>query len=181
VLSNLIPTIQTDRLMLRAFARDDAADVFAYASNSNVSRHMPWETHGTIDDSIAFIDMVLARHPHEHTWAICERAKPTVIGAIEFGLKADTIAQLDYVLSETFWHRGLMSEAARAVIEWGWNHYPMVRRIVSCTLTQNLYSQKVLEKCGFHLERTFRDHWRKFQEPIEQRQYVLTRDPISEH
>lgn len=179
--SILSPTIHTDRLTLRAFTRDDAADVFAYAANPNVSRHMPWSAHRGIDDSRAFIEMVLARHPHEHTWAICERDHPTVIGAIEFGLHADTVAQLDYVLSETYWHRGYMSEAARAVIAWGFEHYPSVRRVVSCTMTENLYSQRVLEKLGFHVERITRDHWPKFARAVEQKQYVLTRDGASEH
>lgn len=155
--------------------------MFGYASNPNVSRYLPWETHRSIEDSLAFIDAVLARHPHEHTWAICESGANTVIGAIEYGLRADTIAQLDYVLSEAFWHRGYTSEAARAVIDWGWMHYPMVRRVVSYAMAQNLYSQKVLEKCGFHFERTFRDRWAKPDEPIEQRQYVVTRDHKSEH
>ncbi len=183
----MTPTIHTDRLELRAFARADAGDVFAYASNPNVSRYMPWEAHRSIADSVAFIDLVLARHEHEHTWAICERCSSNttqlhrVIGALEFGLKADTIAQLDYVLAEAYWNRGMMSEAVRAVIAWGLVRYPMVRRIVSCTMSQNLASQRTLEKCGFHFERVFRDHWPKFDESIEQKQYVLTRDRTSEH
>ncbi len=175
------PTIHTDRLTLRGFTREDEADVFAYAANPNVSRYMPWSAHRSIEDSRAFIEMVLARHEHEHTWAICESDRPMVVGAIEFGLKADTVAQLDYVLAESHWHRGYMSEAVPAVIEWGLSRYPMVRRVVACTMSTNLASQRVLEKCGFHFERTLRDHWAKFDGAVEQNQYVLTRDHKSEH
>jgi RimJ/RimL family protein N-acetyltransferase len=49
-------TIQTARLILRPFVRGDAVDVFAYASNPNVSRYTTWQTHRTLADSEAFID-----------------------------------------------------------------------------------------------------------------------------
>lgn len=148
---------------------------------------MPWIAHRTLEDSRSFIEAALARHDREQTWAICERddavetCRLTPIGAIEFGLRADTIAQLDYVLAESHWHRGLASEAARAVIAWGWVRYPMVRRVIACAHAENRASQRMLETCGFHYERSFRDLWPKYAEPVEQRQYVLTRDRTSAH
>ena len=63
------------RPLLRPFERSDAPDVFAYASNPNVARYTSWETHRTLADSEAFIEMVL--------WLIAA----TVIAchAIQFG------------------------------------------------------------------------------------------------
>src|SRR4051794_15606468 len=116
----MTPTLTTDRLLLRPFTCADAADVFAYASNPNVSRYTTWQTHRSIADSEAFIGMVLGRPPDQHAWAILQRDDPVVIGAIEFGLKPDAAeAQIDYVLAESFWNRGLMTEAARAVLHYG--------------------------------------------------------------
>ena len=45
------PRIQTARLLLRPFEMSDAADVFAYASNPNVSRFTTFETARTLADS----------------------------------------------------------------------------------------------------------------------------------
>ena len=174
------PTIQTDRLLLQPFTRADAGDVFAYASNPNVSRFTTWQTHQSIEDSYAFIDMVLARPPHQHTWAIRLRDDPrgpAVIGAIEFGTRDDGIeAQIDYVLAEPFWNRGLITEAYRAVIAFGWRNYPSVQRVISCTLKENVGSQRVMEKCGLKFERTKMYRWAKCPEPVEQLQYAIARD-----
>jgi ribosomal-protein-alanine N-acetyltransferase len=71
--------IETDRLLLRPFERADAADVFGYASNPNVSRYTSWSTHRTLADSEAFIDMVLSRGPGKHTWAVCLREESRVV------------------------------------------------------------------------------------------------------
>ena len=168
------PAIQTDRLLLRPLAREDAADVFAYASNPNVSRYTTWRTHRSIAESDAFIEMVLARGEEEHTWAIRQRHAPAVVGVIEFARIAADEAQFHYVLAEPQWNRGLMTEAARAVLAWGLARYPMVRRVATCAMTQNVASQRVMEKCGLRFERTRIDTWEKFDDPVEQRVYSMT-------
>jgi [ribosomal protein S5]-alanine N-acetyltransferase len=170
------PSIHTDRLLLRPFHKTDAPDVFAYACNPNVSRYTTWTPHETLADSEAFIDMVLRRGPNEHTWAICLGSEPSVVGAIEFGMNGGQDAQLDYVLAEPLWNQGLMTEAASAVIAWGLSNYPAVQRIRSCAVTQNVGSQRVMEKCGLRFEGTRLHQWAKCAQPVEQRHYVFTRE-----
>ncbi len=169
------PTIETPRLLLRPFDHADAADVFAYASNPNVSRFTTWETHRSLADSHAFIEMVLGRGEDRKTWAIRLRTDPSVIGAIEFGPTDQAEARIDYVLAEPFWNRGLMTEAARAVLAWGLEHCPSVNSVASCAVTQNLGSQRVMEKCGLKFERVQLHRWSKRPEPVEQRHYRLVR------
>jgi RimJ/RimL family protein N-acetyltransferase len=43
-------------------------------------------------------------------------------------------------------------------------------------MTENIGSQRVMEKCGLRFERTKIGKWEKFAEPVEQRMYVLRRD-----
>ena len=169
------PTIETERLVLRPFDRADAADVFAYASDPGVSRFTTWETHQTLEDSLAFIEMVLGRRESEMTWAIRLRTSPKVIGAIEFGPTDQTEAQFHYVLAQPFWNQGLMTEAARAVLVWGLEHYPAVKAVVSWAVTQNVGSQRVMEKCGLRFDRVQMHRWSKCTEPVEQRHYRLVR------
>jgi len=173
------PTLQTDRLLLAAFNADDAADVFAYASNPKVARFTTWAPHTTMSDSQSFIDMVLTREDDEHTWAIRLRDDRRVSGAIEFGLVSAAEAQLDYVLAEPLWNRGIMTEAARAVLAWGLAVYPAVRRVRSRAVTQNVGSQRVMQKCGMQFVGTKLYRWAKCPEPVEQVEYALTRrEPI---
>src|SRR4051812_21962291 len=137
------PTIETERLLLRPFDRADASDVFAYTSNPNVSRFTAWETHRNLGESLAFIEMVLGRGEREMTWAIRLRTNPTVIGLIEFGPTDQAEARIDYVLAEAFWNKGLMTEAAKAVLAWGLEHCPAVNAVASSAVTQNVGSQRV--------------------------------------
>jgi len=173
------PTIHTERLLLRPFVRSDASDVFAYASNPRVSRFTSWSTHATIADSEAFIDMVLARGPEEHTWAILPARDSRVCGAIELGPVTEVEAEIHYVLAEPFWNRGLMTEAARAVLAWGLATYPAVTRVVSRAFVDNVASHRVMEHCGMTFERVRRDHMAKLGESVEQLEYALTRAPAA--
>ena len=169
------PTIETERLVLRPFDRADAANVFAYASDPSVSRFTSWETHRTPDDSLAFIERVLGRPESEMTWAIRLRTSPKVIGVIEFGPTDQAEARIDYVLAEPFWNQGLMTEAAKAVLAWGLEHCPAVKAVASCAVTQNVGSQRVMEKCGLRCDRVQMHRWSKCTEPVEQRHYRLLR------
>jgi RimJ/RimL family protein N-acetyltransferase len=169
------PTLQTPRLLLRPFERSDAADVFAYASNPNVSRYTTWQTHRTIDDAESFIDMVLKRGADKYCWAIRLADEPHVIGAIEFGIRGEggAEAEFHFVLGEPHWNRGLMTEAARAVLDWGLRQYPKVRRVVTYAMTENHASQRVMEKCGLKLVGVHQKKWAKFPGPVELSEYAM--------
>ena len=173
------PPLQTTRLSLRPFVAADAADVFAYASNPRVARFTSWLPHTTIADSEAFIAMVLAAGPDDHTWAIRLADDDRVQGAIELGLVAPTEAELHYVLAEPLWNRGLTTEAARAVVTWGLASYPAVTRIVSRAFVDNPASHRVMEHCGMTFERRRRDHMDKLGTMVEQLEYALTREPAA--
>jgi [ribosomal protein S5]-alanine N-acetyltransferase len=163
--------IQTPRLELRPFAPNDAADVFAYASNPRVSRFTSWKTQQTLADAEAFIAMVLARGADEHTWAIRLRTEPRVIGAIEFSLASETRAEFHYVLAEEHWNRGLMTEAVRAVLDWGRARYPALRHIGTSAFSENVASLRVMEKCGLRFEGVHASEWEKFAGMVEERVY----------
>jgi ribosomal-protein-alanine N-acetyltransferase len=168
--------IETPRLRLRAFALADAPDVFAYASDPLVSRYTSWPTHQSVADSVAFIEWVLDHPTGKHTWAICRACDPRVIGAIAFGLTASAgEARIDYALARPHWNQGLMSEAARAVLAWGFHQYPTVGRVISCAVARNTASRRVMEKCGFTFERMTRHQWPRMTEPVEMSEYALTR------
>lgn len=171
----MTPTLTTARLTLSPFVLSDAVDVFAYASNPNVSRHTTWRTHETIAEADGFIAMVLARPPTEPTWAIRLRDDPAVIGAIEFGPTDRDVAQIHYVLAEPFWNRGLMTEAARAVLAWGWATFPDVRRVETRATLENIGSQRVMAKCGMTRVGTRLHHWAKLADPVEQVDYAIDR------
>ncbi|WP_245415701.1 GNAT family N-acetyltransferase [Alteribacter populi] len=74
---NHLPTLETDRLTLRKFTIHDAQDMFAYSSDPDVSRYVPWEVHKTIDDSIGFLRYILKQYDEGKLapWAIVLKAR----------------------------------------------------------------------------------------------------------
>jgi len=165
--------IQTARLLLRPFELSDAADVFAYASNPNVSRFTTFTSPRALADTEAFIARVLARADVEHTWAIRLLYDTRVVGAIEFAPSSETEAEFHYVLAEEHWNRGLMTEAARAVLVWGRTRYPSLRCIRSRAMSENVASQRVMEKCGLRFDRVRMVEVQKFGGPVEYREYSM--------
>src|SRR4051794_25284073 len=49
------PVLGTERLRLRPFDEADAAGLFEYASNPNVTRFTLWEAHKSLDDTLAYV------------------------------------------------------------------------------------------------------------------------------
>lgn len=61
-----LPTIETERLILRPITMADVPAIFEYASNPNVSKYVPWSVHRTIADSEAFVkDYILKNYENE--------------------------------------------------------------------------------------------------------------------
>lgn len=145
-----IEAICTQRLMLRAFTRADAPDVFRACSNPVLGTNAGWPPHTTIEDSLAYIDEIV---PLGYVWAVCEEPAGPAIGSI--GLLPDPtrpdepdVLLLGYWLAEPYWNRGYTTEAARAVIDWAWGHTD-ARLITTSHYLFNDASRRVIEKCGF--------------------------------
>jgi ribosomal-protein-alanine N-acetyltransferase len=150
-----VPTITTERLVLNTFARADVPAIFAYASNPNVALRTSFCPHNSLADSEAFLawrDKVSFDRGRQvcHIWAIRERAAPAAIGSIDFSNyeKGEGVGRIDYALSEPFWGKGYMTEAARAVVAWAFRKFPNLGKIESSFLEGNVGSRRVMEKCG---------------------------------
>ncbi len=157
-----LPTLETDRVLLRKFTRNDAADMFEYASEPDVSRFVPWETHNTIEDSQRFLDIIL--HQYEESklapWAIELKERKKVIGTIDFvaWFPGHSRAEIGFILSKDYWGNGLIPEAANKVIQFGFDHMALNKIKAPC-MVENLQSQKVLQKLGMTLEGVLRDEY----------------------
>ena len=57
---NDLPELTTARLVLRKMRLTDAGDMFAYASDTDVSRHLVWTPHQNIDETLGFLKYVLS-------------------------------------------------------------------------------------------------------------------------
>jgi RimJ/RimL family protein N-acetyltransferase len=154
-----VERIKTERLLFRAVTMKDAADIFAYASDPEVTRYVRFVTHKSIKDTRAFIRRVLASYKKgvNRLWALELKATGRMIGAMAF-LDWPNIhlrAELGYVVNRTYWGQGLVTEAASALCDFAFRKMK-VNRIEAGTIVEHRASQRVLEKCGFKLEGVLR-------------------------
>ena len=143
-------TLATPRLLMRPPHAADAAAITALADNWNVVQHLrllpyPYE----LCHAQAFIADVAAR-PAATDFAICLRAAPQVlIGIISITGPHDGDAErFGYWLGEPYWGSGHATEAANAVLEYGFERLGLDEVRSSCR-PDNPASRNVLEKCGF--------------------------------
>lgn len=149
-------TLETERMILRAWSTADGDDLFEYAKNPNVGPNAGWKPHESPEESAAVIQMFLEE---DDVWAIEYKENRKVVGSI--GLHEDRLRKgvnarmLGYVLCEDYWGKGLITEAARRVL--GFAFEEMGVDVLSVYhYTRNARSRRVIEKCGFVYEGTLR-------------------------
>jgi len=150
-------TIETERLILRAWNVDDVDDLYDYAKNPNVGPHGGWKPHESKTESLEIMQTLFINK--YESWAIVYKENGRVIGSV--GYELDTkrpdinCKELGYAIGEDYWRRGLMTEAAKAAIRYGFEELEL--DMVSIYRNpQNIRSGRVIEKCGFVYEGTLR-------------------------
>lgn len=168
------PTLQTERLILRPIAVEDADDVFAACSNPNLTRFTLFDTHRTVADSLHFVrEYALANYlemvPDPFAITLMNDVEPRVVGCIgcHWASKPHRTLELGYWLAEHLWGRGIVAEAAQEVVRYCFANFP-AERIQARVIDGNLGSARVLEKIGFRHEGTMRKclHRRGEQEDV---------------
>ena len=150
-------TLMTPRLLLRPIIPKDAADIFEYARNPNVGIHAGWQPHVTIEETLQIMDEVFLGQPH--VFGIVLRETGKLFGTI--GLipdpkrKNSKVLMLGYAVGEEHWGHGYTTEAARAVLRYGFDSLGLDLVSVHC-YPHNDRSKRVIAKCGFRHEGTLR-------------------------
>ena len=154
-----MPDLMTPRLRLRRLTMRDAQDIFRYSRDPEVARHVLWDAHRSIGDSRAYLRYMLRRYRgHEPaSWGIEHLDSGRIIGTIGFmWIQEDNnAAEVGYSLARDFWGKGYMTEALRAVIQYGFDGLNL-NRIEAQHETTNPASGAVMRKCGMLHEGTLR-------------------------
>jgi [ribosomal protein S5]-alanine N-acetyltransferase len=153
------PRLETERLVLRKMTLDDAGAVFAYASDPEVTRYVLWETHRSVEDSRAFLDLTARKYQGggEPDWGMVYKGDGRLVGTCGFvgWSREHARAELGYVLNRSYRGRGLAPEAVRAMIAFGFEEMDLNRVEARC-VAENTASARVMEKAGMTYEGTLR-------------------------
>lgn len=159
------PTLETSRLILRPFGLSDAADVRCLAGAREVASTTATIPH-PYEDGMAEAWIGSHQEAFEKgasvTFAITLRQNGALMGAISLGIsRQHQRAEMGYWMGVPFWNRGYCTEAARAVVQYGFEALAL-ERIFAHHFARNPASGRVMEKAGMTHEGCWRKHVKKW-------------------
>ena len=167
--------LETERLLLRPFDFGDVEDVLDYASEPELSRYLPLPQPYTRGDAVEFISRaVLDGWSTRPTFAIVFESH--VVGGINLRVdERHRTAELGYALARPQWGKGLTPEAARAVVDWGFERYALCKVYAVADL-RNRQSWRVMEKLGMSREGVPRSNVQSRDERVDEVCYGILRE-----
>ncbi len=153
--------IETERLVLRRFSEDDAEAMYRnWASDPEVTKFLTWPAHSGADVSRGVLKEWAEKYKDNdyYQWAIVLKENgDDPIGSISAVEVYDDIgaAHIGYCIGRKWWHRGITSEALKAVIDFFFDEVG-ANRVESRHDPDNPHSGMVMKKCGMKYEGTMR-------------------------
>ena len=153
--------LHTDRLLLREFVTADWPAVLAYQRDPRYLQYYEWadRTPGDVQRFVQrFLDQQDEQPRRKFQLAVVLKASGQLIG--NCGIRKASAeaheADIGYELSPDHWGHGYATEAARAIVQFGFAALN-VHRIWAWCIADNVASARVLEKLGFRLEGRLRE------------------------
>lgn len=154
--------VETKRLILREFEEADFGPMHAYASDPEVSKYETWGPNSELDTKI-YLDSILSYKLNDprkdFELAVELKATGLLIGACSIHV-VDSEARegyIGYCYNKEYWNKGYASEAAKAIVGFGFKSLNLHRIYATCD-PNNIGSSKVLGKIGMKKEGHLREH-----------------------
>ena len=169
------PTIETQRLILRRFTQDDARALYQILSDEEVNTFLPMFPLKTMEEANAYIQkqyLDTYQEPFGYRYAVCLKTDHIPIGYVQ--VSSSESHDFGYGLRKDFWHKGIITEAGRAVVEELRNSgMPF---ITSTHDIKNPRSGEVMKKLGMIYQYSYEEQWQPKNIPVTFRMYQLNFD-----
>lgn len=150
-----MPTLNTERLILRPMCVGDAADMFDYAHRDDVTTYLLWSPHQSISYTREYLKYIETRYDAGdfYDWAVIERASGKMIGTCGFTRidMSNNAGEIGYVLNPEFHGKGYGTEAASEALRFGFDVIGL-HRIEAKFMEGNNVSLRVMDKLGMTFE-----------------------------
>ncbi len=151
--------LETNRLLMREWKMSDWKEAHEYAVHPEVSRYMIWGPNSE-KETKEFIRLVVdcsrdnPRTMFEMAMVLKEKTK--IIGGVGLRIMGpnDSTAMIGYVLHQDFWGQGFTTEAVLSLMNFGFGKLCLHRIYATCD-TENIGSERVMQKCGMRREGHF--------------------------
>lgn len=149
--------IETARLRLRPWELEDVDDVLAYAQDPEWSRFLralpsPYER---VHAEQFLARQILLDRPTHPSWAI--EWEGVAVGGVNLRFRFEhRLAEIGYGIARRLWKRGLVTEAALAVVDAAFRVHDDLNRVHARADVDNAASQRIMEKIGMKREGVLR-------------------------
>lgn len=169
------PRLETKRLILRRFTEEDMEAFLKIYGDREVNTYLPWFPLKTMEEARAFYEERYAltyAGPEGYRYAVCLKSDSVPIGYVN--VSTEESHDLGYGLLKEFWRQGIVSEAARAVVE-------QVKRdgmpyITATHDVKNPHSGNVMKALGMRYQYSYEELWQPKNIPVVFRMYQLNLD-----
>jgi ribosomal-protein-alanine N-acetyltransferase len=169
------PQIVTERLILRKFTKTDAEALFLIMKDKEVNKFLPWFQLETVDEAEKYLQKNYLKNyeqPSGYRYAICLKSDNTPIGYVH--VSDDDSNDFGYGLRKEFWHKGIVTEACKVVVE-------RLREAGFLYITathdvNNPRSGDVMKKIGMTYQYSYEEQWQPKDILVTFRMYQLNFD-----
>ncbi|MCK9470848.1 MAG: GNAT family N-acetyltransferase [Bacilli bacterium] len=172
------PCLETSRLVLRKMSFKDATDLFEIRSNPEMIDYSDSKLDEFLEDTIKFIEIINRGIEKNKwiNWGIIHKENNKLIGTINiwnFDME-EKKAEIGYGLNPKYQGKGLMSEALKEVINFGFKEIGL-DSIEVWTEKRNERSIKLIEKHGFNYLKEVREMGYYKKQQFNMKVYVLNK------
>lgn len=151
--------IETERLIMRKFKKEDVDDIFEVVSNKKVAEYSDFETYSSKAEVLKSIETAIQDYDtYEACWAIEEKKNHKVIGHIRMintSLKNKQCTLL-WSLNQKHWGKKYSGEMLTAMIKYLFKEHPFDIIIVKY-YTNSAFSNPILERACMKKDAVLRD------------------------
>ncbi len=157
----VFPVINLDGYTLREQQDKDVENFYKYYTDPEVNKYILTEVPQSLEDGrreLYYWRNVFYNNDGIY-FAIADKTDDQMIGSI--GLTSHSSyhnrIELSYDMAKEFWHKGIMTQAVKAALNYGFRTM-RINRIEAVTAIDNEPSIRLLERCGFQCEGRLRQH-----------------------
>ena len=149
--------LETKRLVLRHLELTDLEALFALYSDPEVKRYIP-DAPLTLAEAKKELEWFLnghPKHPELGLWATIHKETGQFIGRcglLPWEIDGRSEVEVAYLIDKAHWGQGLGTEAAQAILDYGFENLRL-SRLICLIERENSASMRVAEKIGMTLER----------------------------
>lgn len=153
------PQLETKNLILRETKLADAPAVFQIFADDEVTKYHDLDTATSLKQAHFLIERRAERFKNNQgiRWGIARKQDNIIIGSCGYSIRNRFQAEIGYELARAYWRKGIMTEALRAIINWGF-HQLDFNRIEAMVMVENIASINLLGNLGFVEEGLLREY-----------------------